>query len=456
MLGILMLAAISSSLVTSLAMPVLPVFPAEFGIPTGTATWIVFANTLGGVIFTPVFGRLGDIFGPRRTLVAAMAALTLGSFICALAPNFTVMIIGRVLQGMANSSVPLSISIARRILPADRIGGASSLLSATVGIGSGIGITVGGVLLAFVGWQLVFGLVGILSLTAGLLVLLRIPADAATRGGRIDVWGSIGFSVLMVCLLVPISEASRLGLGHPLVWGLALIGVAVAVVWVRSQLRGSDPMINLRTARVGWVAVGYVLNFVVGLAMILSLLTSVLQVQAPTDLPYGIGQSTLVAGLSLLGGNLAMLLAPRPTAWACRRFAMRPVLAVGLLINALGFTHRILFHGHLVEVIIGYTVVQFGQAILMSALALLLVRHSAAHETASAQAVGTMSRLVGMCVSSSAYAALAAVGSVAIAGESYPTEQTLVLVWAALTTAFAVAAVLTLTLRRGGARPATA
>ncbi|TQL63499.1 MFS transporter [Propioniferax innocua] len=436
-----MTAAIAASMVYSLAMPVLPLFPDEFGISAGSATWIVFVNSLAGAVLTPVIGRLGDVFGPKRTLLGAMASLTVGSLICAVAPNLGVMLVGRVLQGAANSSVPLSIGIARRVLPNHRVPGATSLLSATLGIGSGLGVTLAGVLLMVWEWRSVFAFTAGLGLLAFVLVWVKIPADSGGRDGRIHVGGAIGFALALGLLMVPISEAPRIGVGHPMVWGLLLGCVGVAVPWAISQWRAKDPLINLRTARVPWVAFGYLLNFITGLGIFLSLLTSVLQVQAPRDLPYGLDHNTLVAGLSLLGGNAAMLLAPRPTTWASRRFGTEKVLGTGLLIVALGYTYRIVFRGQLIEIILGYAFVQFGLAILMSGLALLLVTHAPRRETSTVQGVGTTSRMVGMGAAGSLYAGLMVQGSVLIDGRSFPTDQTLIIAFAGVAVVMAVAGV---------------
>lgn len=423
-----MIAAVASSMVFSLAMPVLPLFPHEFGIGAGTATWIVFANSLAGAVMTPVMGRIGDLIGPRRTLMAAMGALAAGSVICALAPNLGVMILGRVLQGTANSTLPLGVGVARRVLPAGRLSRATGWLSAALGIGSGFGITAAGLLLLVLPWRALFGVMGGLALMALISIWIRIPASADTRAphGRLDWFGAVGLAMVLPMLMIPISEAPHLGLGHPSVWGLLIGFVVVGSVWVRHQLRTPTPLVNLRTARIRWVALGYALNVVVGVGMFLSLLTSVLQVQAPHDLPYGLDRSTFVAGLSLLGGNVAMLLAPRPTAWATRRFGERTVLATGLFIVCLGYLYRVGFRGHLIEIILGYTFVQFGLAMLMAVLSLVLVRHAPAAETSTAQGIGTTARMIGMGACGSAYAAFVARGSVVVDGQVFPTEATLV------------------------------
>ena len=108
------------------------------------AAWILSANLLATAVFTPVFGRLGDMHGKHRMLEVVMATLGVGTLVCALAPSLAVMLAGRAVQGVGGAVFPLAFGIVRDELPRERVAGAIGLVSSLLGIGAGLGLVVAG------------------------------------------------------------------------------------------------------------------------------------------------------------------------------------------------------------------------------------------------------------------------------------------------------------------------
>ncbi|MFC7493004.1 MULTISPECIES: MFS transporter [unclassified Nocardioides] len=420
-----MAASAVSSLVYSLAMPLLGQFPAIFSVSASSATWIIVANSVSGAVSTPVTGRMGDTWGPRRTLLGAMACLVVGSVVCALATSLEMMLVGRVLQGVAVGAVPLAMGIVRHVVPARQLGVVIGALSATLGLGSGIGITLAGVLLAHGGWRLVFGATSVLAALVFVLILKLVPADVSATNRRIDVWGAVGLAVVLTCLLIPLSKGSEWGWGSALVWSMAAVAVVVGALWVRHQLRQSHPMVNLRLAFSWGFGGSLAVSLVTGGALFFSLLTVVVVVQGPLETGYGLGRTALVAGLCLIPGNLMMLVAPVPAARCARRWGVRAVLRTGLTVVGAGYALRALLDRNLVEVTMGYVVVQTGVAICLAALPMAVARTSPASETASAQALSTTMRQTGIAAAGAGYASLVAAMHLDWQGHLYPTARAL-------------------------------
>lgn len=423
--AVLVTAAAVASLVYSLAMPLLGEFPAIFGISASSATWIIVANSVSGAVSTPVTGRMGDTWGARRTLLGSMACLTVGSAVCALATSLEVMLVGRVLQGVAAGTVPLAIGIVRHVVPARQLGSVIGALSATLGLGSGVGITLAGVLLAHGSWRLVFAATALLAAVVFVLVVKVVPADAPASTRRIDVWGALGFGVALTCLLIPLSKGSEWGWGSTLVVSMGSVAVVTGLVWAVHQLRHPNPVVNLRLAtslRFGGV-LG--LSLVVGGAIFFSLLTVVVVVQAPTETGYGLGRSAMVAGLILIPGNLMMLVAPLPTARFARELGVRAVLRCGLAIVAAGYLARMVLDRNLVEVSLGYVFVQTGVAVCLAGLPMAVVHTSPAAETSSAQALSATMRQAGIAAGGAGYAALVAAMHLDFDGHLFPTSRAL-------------------------------
>ena len=91
----LVYAALTSSIVSSLGMLLVPSVSAEFGIPVSTAQWMLTANLLVGAVATPIMGRLADGPHTRKLLLTSLGVIFLGSIIATVAPNFTVFLLGR-------------------------------------------------------------------------------------------------------------------------------------------------------------------------------------------------------------------------------------------------------------------------------------------------------------------------------------------------------------------------
>src|ERR1700677_1507068 len=94
------------ALLQSLVIPVLPTTHAGLHTSQNTVTWVLTAYLLSASIFTPIMGRLGDMWGKERMLVLCLAALTIGSLLSAVADSLTIMLIGRVVQGIGGGVLP--------------------------------------------------------------------------------------------------------------------------------------------------------------------------------------------------------------------------------------------------------------------------------------------------------------------------------------------------------------
>src|SRR6202041_3023343 len=118
---VLAAATAAYALLQSLVIPVLPTIEAGRHTFQNTVTWVLTAYLLSASIFTPIMGRLGDMFGKERLLVVALVALTAGSLLAALAGSITIRIVARVIQGVGGGVLPLAFGIIRDEFPKERV-----------------------------------------------------------------------------------------------------------------------------------------------------------------------------------------------------------------------------------------------------------------------------------------------------------------------------------------------
>src|SRR3954470_4235722 len=145
-LAILGLAALAFALAQTTLIPALGELKHALDTDEAGVAWTLTGYLLAAAIFTPLFGRLGDMFGKRRMLVIALGAFGAGSVVSALGNTLEVVVAGRVLQGVGGGIFPLCFGIIRDEFPRDRVASSIGLISAILGIGGGVGLVLGGVL----------------------------------------------------------------------------------------------------------------------------------------------------------------------------------------------------------------------------------------------------------------------------------------------------------------------
>src|SRR5690606_38722710 len=135
--------------------------------------------------------RLADMFGKKRMLIASLLAMIVGSATVAVGGTLAVALIGRGLQGCAAGLIPIGISLLRDQLPPERVGSAVALMSATLGIGSALGMPLSGTLYAAFGWRAVFLISAVIGALLLVCVLIFVTDSHLRSPGRFDILGSL-------------------------------------------------------------------------------------------------------------------------------------------------------------------------------------------------------------------------------------------------------------------------
>jgi MFS family permease len=189
----LSLTMLMSSLDTSIANTALPALSHAFGASFQSVRWVVLAYLLTLTVLTVIVGRLGDIAGRRRLLLAGLVVFTLASLACGVAPNLVVLLAARAAQGLgAAGMMSLAVALVGDIVPAAKTGRAMGLLGTMSAIGTTLGPSLGGVLTARFGWEAIFLVNLPIGMLALLLVYRGVPADrAGARATHVDAVAGI-------------------------------------------------------------------------------------------------------------------------------------------------------------------------------------------------------------------------------------------------------------------------
>lgn len=434
---VLSLCGMVSALQFTLVIPLLPEFPSLLDISASGSSWLVTATLLTAAVSTPIVARMADMYGKRRMLLVALGAMILGSVVCALEVSFLTMIFGRALQGFGASLIAVGISILRDELPPERIGTAVALMSATMGIGSALGLPLAGVLTALLGWHSIFWFSAVVSAILIVALLVVVEESPLRTSGRFDISGALVLSTALVCLLLPISKGSSWGWGDPSVIGLFTVSVVLFALWVPLELRVNQPMVDLRTSVRRPVLMTNVASIFAGIAMFVNMLVTVQLLQQPSGSGPGFGLGVTAAGLAMVPSGLAMVAVSPASGWLLGRWGGRVVLLFGAALMCLTYVGRVFYADSVAAVVIGSTLVGIGTALAFAAMPTLIMSSVPITETASANGLNSLARSIGTSLASTLTAAIMAAYSVESGGQSFASRDAfqLVLVLGALAAA---------------------
>jgi MFS family permease len=397
---VLALGGIVVSLMQTLVIPLIPKLPALLGAPAGDTAWVITATLLAGAVATPVVGRLGDMYGKRRMLLISLALLVVGSTIAALSHALVPMVVGRALQGLAAGVIPLGISIMRDELPAERLGSATALMSASLGVGGALGLPASALLAENADWHLLFWIAAGLGTLVAVLVLTCVPESSVRTGGRFDVVGAVGLSAALVFLLLAISKGASWGWGSGLTLGLFCGSAVVLLLWGWWELRSARPLVDLRATARRQVLLTNLASAVFAFAMFAMSLVLPQILQLPKTTGYGLGQSMLATGLVLVPSGLVMMATAPLSARISKARGPKVTLMLGAVVVAAGYGLGVVLMSSVSQLLLVSAMIGAGIGLAYGAMPALIMAAVPVSETAAANSLNTLMRSIGTSVSS--------------------------------------------------------
>ncbi|MFJ7587837.1 MFS transporter [Streptomyces sp. NPDC097617] len=331
-LGGLSLSVLLSSLGTGIAHVGLPALTQVFSASFQQVQWVVLSYLLAITTLVVGVGRLGDLFGRRRLLLAGISLFTAASVLCAAAPTLWLLIGARAAQGLgAAVMMALTMAFVGETVPRERTGSAMGLLGTMSAVGTALGPSLGGALLAGFGWRALFFINVPLGLVAFLLVRRHLPADrqgSGTDRARFDHVGTL----LLALTLAAYALAMTLGGGRFGALGTALLLAAAcgAVLFVRAEARAASPLVQRALLRDPVIGAGLASSALVSTVMMATL------VVGPFYLSRTLGLDEAPVGLVLSVGPLVAAATGVPAGRLADRFGAQRMTLLGLLAMTAG------------------------------------------------------------------------------------------------------------------------
>ena len=328
----LSLAMLLSSLGTSIANVGLPTLAQAFNASFQQVQWIVLAYLLAITTLIVSVGRLGDLIGRRRLLLAGVLVFTLASMACGAAPTLWLLIAARAAQGLgAAVMMSLTMAFVGGIVPKEKTGSAMGLLGTMSAVGTALGPSLGGLLIAALGWRAIFLALVPLAVLTLFLAHRHLPIDRhgpKAERVRFDHIGTLllALSLGAYALAMTIGRGSFGLLNVALLLAAAIGGALFALV----EMKTAAPLIRLAMFRDRGLSASLAMSMLVSTVVMATL------VVGPFYLSQGLGLEAVLAGMVLSVGPLAAALTSAPAGRFADRFGAKRMTAAGLIGMAIG------------------------------------------------------------------------------------------------------------------------
>ncbi|MGW4460681.1 MFS transporter [Micromonospora sp. NPDC004704] len=383
------------AMMQSLISPVLSTIQHDLHTSQSTVTWVLTAYLLSAAIFTPILGRVGDMVGKERILVLTLVGLAVGCLLAAIAPNITVLIIARLIQGVGGAVFPLSFGIIRDEFPASRMSSAIGAMSAIIAVGGGLGVVLAGPIVGLLGYRWLFWIpLMIVALTA-LAAYLLVPESPVRNRGRINLLSAALMSGWLVALLLAVSEAPKWGWTSTKVSGLLVVAVAVFAAWAATEVRSANPLIDMRIMRLPAVWATNLVALLFGGAMFALYGFLPQFTQTPASAGYGFGASVTEAGLLMLPMLVTMFVAGLLSGRLEGVFSAKAQLITGSAFSVVACAALVVAHDERWQLGAAAAVFGLGIGLAYSAMTNLIVKSVPAHHTGAAVGMNANIRTIG-------------------------------------------------------------
>jgi MFS family permease len=370
MLLILAAMALMVTYVETMVLPAFSNFEAFFHVTSAsTIAWILSAYLLVGVVVTPIFGKLGDMYGKKRILLVAMGiyamAVSLAGFTPQIGAAFGLsrpdqiygLITVRAIQGVGLAMFPLGFAMLPEAFPPAKVGQAQGILSGMFAAGAAAGLIGGGWIAETYGWQLTYHTVIPIAITVFILAALYIRESKIRQARAIDFPGVISLGAGLAFLMVGITEGAYWGwtnlhavtfMGLP--WGvldLFIVAGGFFLFFLIWEPLAPSPVVSFQALKERNIWVSNVNGVLVGMTMFLLFTVLIIIGEYPAP---GFHLSELNAGLVFIPAVLGMMVGGPFFGRAISRFGPKPIMVLGFVLIVLGAILLVAFNRTTVEI----------------------------------------------------------------------------------------------------------
>jgi EmrB/QacA subfamily drug resistance transporter len=246
-LAVVVIGMFMSVLDTSIVNVAIPTMQTEFGVTTDDIEWITTAYTLCLGVVVPTSAWLGERLGLRRMYLISLLSFAAFSALCGMATDLNQMIAFRILQAIPGGMIPVTcLTILYRMVPREKLGAAMGLYGFGIVVAPGIGPTLGGYLVEYVDWRLIFYINVPVAIVGAVAAMAVLPAFAGGKGRRFDLPGFICIGAGLFSFLLAMSEGQTWGWTSYPVLILLAVGINLLLLFAAIELSVPQPLLDVR------------------------------------------------------------------------------------------------------------------------------------------------------------------------------------------------------------------
>lgn len=396
----LLTAALSFAVLTyavsqMLLVPSLPTIQRQLHLTPVAGTSLLTAFFVSGAVTAGIVGRLGDMFGKRKLLLATLSLFTLGALVAAASNSFQLLLLGRIVMGCAVGAFPLAFSIVRDELPTPLVPTAIGVMGSFGAGGAVIGQVCGGLVTDAFGFHWIFWISVLSGCLAVAGVAAFVPESASKTPGRIDLGGALLLAGGLGAPLVALGETPRWGWAGRNTLLLVAAGVVLLAAFARHERSHPAPVLHLPTLLLPRVRAANLATLLVGFGLFGTSAIVSQFVQTPSSTGWGLGANATAAGIFFVPGLGLMLLGSPVNGRIIARYGAKLGLVLGAGLGCLGLALLRFSHSSDLELFLWPSVVYVGISFAFASAPLLILEAVPPELRGQSTAVNLIMRNVG-------------------------------------------------------------
>ncbi|PTJ19881.1 MFS transporter [Staphylococcus succinus] len=274
----------------------------DFQVPAATVQWLTTGYLLVMACLVPASSYLIKWFNTKSLVITGILLSLAGVLIGAVAPNFGVLLFGRIIQALGTGMLlPIMMTVLMFIFPVEKRGAIMGIMGLVITAGPALGPTLSGIIISALSWHFIFWISAMLYIVVLILAFWRVENVGEITRPKIDIISIFLSTIAFAGLVFALSTMAEAAVTNVVVWLPLAIGIVSLVTFIIRQFKLESPMLNLNVFKYPMFVLGAVMVFVTILCV---LSTGIL---LPLYLKGALLYSAVIAGLILLPGNAVNL-----------------------------------------------------------------------------------------------------------------------------------------------------
>ncbi|EIJ65737.1 transporter, major facilitator family protein [Candidatus Nitrosopumilus salaria BD31] len=347
----------------TMILPAIPDFIQNFNISYSTSSWLLSAYIIAAAVMTPIGGKLSDIYGKKRILLAIMATYTIGIVLGRFATNIEFMLVARALQGIGMAMFPIAFGVIREVLPENKFATGQTIFSSTFPAGAILGLIGGAAIIQNFGWSATFLAILPVAIVLWVIIFKFLHVKSLVQENSIlkqrqtlDITGTMSLASAIILFLsgVTFLESGAL----ELIATLFAASVASLVLFILIEKRAASPLLDFSLMRSKSFLPPTIVLMLTFLSIFMVYITIPVLVRSPK--PLGFGGDALAVAEVQLPFMIVFLISTIMSGFVLNKIKNTRLTLIGTVISTMGFAFLFLFSSTSEMVSVGLTILAVG------------------------------------------------------------------------------------------------